>query len=254
MMIYADDFVRDQDLKRRLYHPEVEEQLRKSEHDIEHQASREQFLKGLSTTAQHVALRIANVPFTDYYKYDFYFYMGGVPSYVPQPGLREFNILSQIEVEGCIEFHPPQARLLTLDDVKAILGSQEFTPGQITLLLPNEFEGAANIIIGLTTKCTKALNDRLAKNCRGNCESQAYEQRRKAIEGTWNLTKSDIEMMGWAEEDTGPISFVPSTNIHRPSYIHVTIIWQIAYILIQKHWRNVRHSLGDPGDLTEQLE
>ncbi len=46
MITYADIFVRDQDLKRRLYHPEVEEQLRKSEHDFEHQASREQFLKG----------------------------------------------------------------------------------------------------------------------------------------------------------------------------------------------------------------
>ena len=46
MIIYAGDFVRDQDLKRRLYHPEVEKQLRHSEHDIEHQASREQFLKG----------------------------------------------------------------------------------------------------------------------------------------------------------------------------------------------------------------
>ena len=46
MITYADDFVRDQDLKRRLYHPNVEEQLRKSEHDIEHQASREQILKG----------------------------------------------------------------------------------------------------------------------------------------------------------------------------------------------------------------
>ena len=194
------------------------------------------------------------MPFTDYYKYDFYFYMGGVPSYVPQPGLREFNILSQIEDEGCIEFHPPQARLLTVDDVKATLGSQEFTPGQITLLLPNEIEKQGNIIIGLTTKCTKTLNDRLAKRYRGNGESHAHEQRRKAIEGTWDLTKSDIEMMGWAEEDTGPISFVPSTNIHRPSYIHVTIIWQIAYILIHKHSRNLRHILGDLGDLTEQME
>ena len=46
MITYADVFVRDQDLKRRLYHPNVEEQLRKSEHDIEHHASREQFLKG----------------------------------------------------------------------------------------------------------------------------------------------------------------------------------------------------------------
>ena len=46
MITYANSFVRDRDLKRRLYHPEVEEQLRKSEHDIEHQASREQFLRG----------------------------------------------------------------------------------------------------------------------------------------------------------------------------------------------------------------
>ena len=191
------------------------------------------------------------MPFTDYYKYDFYFCMGGVLSYVPQPGLRPFNILSQIEDEGCIEFHPPQARLLTVDDVKAILGSQEFTPGQITLLLPNKFEEHANIIIGLTTQCTKALNDRLAIGYRGNSDSQVREQRRKAIEGTWDLTKSDIEMMGWAEEDTGPISFVPSTNMHRPSYIHVTIIWQISWWLLHRHSRNVRHSLSDRGEFTE---
>ena len=176
--------------------------------------------------------------------------MGAVPSYVPQPGLRSFNIVSQIEDKGYIEFHTPQARFLTENDVKAILGSQDFTPGQITLLLPGEFEEQSLIIIGLTTKCTNTLTDRLAKHYRGS-EGQAHEQRRKVIEGTWNLTKSDIETMPWSEEDTGPIFFVPSTNIHRASYIAVTIIWQIAWLLIRKHSGNLRHTLKI---LTEQME
>ena len=46
MMTYADNFVRDQDLTRRLYHPEIDKQLKKSKCDIEHQASCEQFCKG----------------------------------------------------------------------------------------------------------------------------------------------------------------------------------------------------------------
>lgn len=166
--------------------------------------------------------------------------MGGVPSYVPQPGLREISIISQIEDKGCIEFHTSQARLLTRDDVKATLRSQEFTPGQITLILPSKSEEQTFIIIGLTAKCANALNDRLAKCDRGS-ESQAHEQRRKVIEGTWNLTKGDVETMPWIEEDTGPSFFVPSTNIHRPSYIAVTIIWQIAWHFMQKHSLNLGH-------------
>ena len=193
------------------------------------------------------------MPFTDYYKYDFHLYMGGVPSYVPQPGLREFSILSQIEDEGYIEFHTPQARLLTENDVKAILSLQDFTPGQITLLLPGKLEVQSFIVIGLTTKCTKALNERLAKRSRGNSETQPHEQRRKSIEGTLNLTKSDIEMMSWHEEDTGPSFFVPSTNIHRPSYIAVTIIWEIAWLFIQKHSWNLGHTLNDRGFIEGEL-
>lgn len=46
MLTYADGFVRDLDLKRRLYHPEIVEQLKKSEHDIEYRALRNQFLTG----------------------------------------------------------------------------------------------------------------------------------------------------------------------------------------------------------------
>ena len=46
MMTWADDFVRAYDLKRRLYHPEVAEQIKKSEYDIEHRASRDKFLTG----------------------------------------------------------------------------------------------------------------------------------------------------------------------------------------------------------------
>ena len=177
--------------------------------------------------------------------------MGGVPSYMPQPGLREFSILSQIEDEGYIEFHTPQAWLLTENDVKAILSLQEFTPGQITLLLSGKLEEQSFIVIGLTTKCTKALNDRLAKRSRGNNETEPHEQRRKAIEGTWNLTNSDIETMSWHEEDTGPNFFVRSTNIHRPSYIAVTIICEIAWLFIQKHSWNLGHICNVRG-LTEE--
>ncbi len=55
MVIYADAFVRDQDLKRRLYHPGVQEQLKKSESDIEHQASHEQFMKGWNMPAREAS-------------------------------------------------------------------------------------------------------------------------------------------------------------------------------------------------------
>ena len=194
-------------------------------------------------TAQRAALRIADVPFTDYYKYDFHLYMSGVPSYVPQPGLRSFNIASQIEDEGYIEFHTPQARLMTEDDIKAILRPQEFTPGQITLLLPGQSEEQTFIIIGLTTTCTNALNDRLANRYRGS-QSQAYEQFLK-LQGTWDLTKRDVETMPWSEGDTGPSFFVPSTDNHRPSYIAVTIVWNIAWGFMNKYSQNLRQILND---------
>ena len=194
-------------------------------------------------TAQRAALRVADVPCTDYWKCDFYLYMNGVPSYVPQPGLRSFNIASQIEDEGYIEFHTPQARLLTEDDVKAVLRSQEFTPGQITLLLPGQSEEQTFIIIGLTTTCTNALNDRLANRCRES-QSQAYEQFLK-LQGTWDLTKRDVETMPWSEEDTGPSFFVPSGDIHRPSYIAVTVIWNIAWGLMNKYSQDLGQILND---------
>ena len=181
--------------------------------------------------------------------------MGGVPSYVPHPGLRSFNILSQVEDGGYIEFQIPQAQLLTEDDVKAILRSQDFTPGQITLLLPGKNVEQSFIIIGLTTQCTKALNDRLAKHYRGNSETRPHEHRRFAIEGTWDLTKSDIETMPWSEEYSGPSFFVPSRNIHRASYIAVTVVWQISWLFIHKHSRNIRLSLNiqGEGELIEQM-
>ena len=46
MIAYAGGFVRDQVLKRRLYHPEIERQLTDSGYDIEHKGSHEQLLKG----------------------------------------------------------------------------------------------------------------------------------------------------------------------------------------------------------------
>ena len=183
--------------------------------------------------ALRAALRIADITFPDYYKHDFYLYMSGVPSYVPQPGLRSFNIASQIEDDGYIEFYTPRARLLTGDDVKATFKSQEFTPGQITLLLPAQPEEQMFIIIGLTTTSTDALKDRLAKRGRES-GNQAYEQLLK-LQGTWELTKSDVETMPWSEKDTGPSYFVPSRDVHRPSYIAVTIDWLVAWDLMRKY-------------------
>ncbi len=180
--------------------------------------------------------------------------MGGVPSYVPQPEFRSFNIVSQIEDKGYIEFYTLQAQFLTEDDVMAILKSQDFTPGQITLLLPGKSEEQPFIIIGLTTKCTKVLNDRLAKHYQGTSETQPHEPRRLSIGGTWDLTKGDVERKPRSDEGTSPIVFVPSTNIHRPSYVAVPISWQIGILLVHKHSRKVRHRLNEHGGLIEQME
>ena len=46
MITYVDGFVQEQDLARRLYHPEIEQQLKKLKCDIEHQAACEKFCKG----------------------------------------------------------------------------------------------------------------------------------------------------------------------------------------------------------------
>ena len=180
--------------------------------------------------------------------------MGGIPSYVPQPGYRSFNIVSQIENEGYIEFHNPQTRILAENDVKAVLRSQDFTPGQITLLLPRRSEEKPFIIIGLTTECTKALSDRLAKRYQGNSENQPHEPRRISIGGTWNLTKGDVERKPRSDEDSDPIVFVPSTNIHQSSYVAMPITWQIGCLLVHKHSCKVRHRLNEHGELIEQRE
>ena len=168
--------------------------------------------------------------------------MSGVPSYVPQPELRSFNIASQIEDDGYIEFHTPQARLLTAADLKDTLRLQEFTPGQITLLFPAQAEDRTFILIGLTTTCTNALNDRLSKPSRGS-GSQSYEYLLK-LQGTWDLTKRDVETMPWSERDTGPYFFVPATDIHRPSYIAVTITWDVAWAFMNKYSQDLRKILN----------
>ena len=46
MIRYADEIVGDQDLTRRLYHPEIHDQLKKLKCDIEHQVPCQQFYEG----------------------------------------------------------------------------------------------------------------------------------------------------------------------------------------------------------------